>query len=318
MTVSTPPRRNLLPILAIGTTVLMWASAFVAIRYVGREFSAGPLSLGRLATASVCLGLLLLVQERRTPRTGAASLGRGGVLAVVVCGVSWFGIYNVALNEAERRIDAGTASMLVNIGPILIAILAGLLLSEGFPKKLLLGSGVAFSGVVIIGLTSTSEGGTDPWGVVLCVVAAVCYAIGVVSQKPLLARMSALRVTWLACTVGMIACLPFAPALLSELSEASALGVWWLVYLGVGPTALAFTTWAYALARTSAGKQGATTYLVPPIVIVLAWVLLGETPALWAMAGGVVCLAGVAITRHRRRSPIPAPASDAPAGGVKA
>ncbi|MFD0558071.1 drug/metabolite transporter (DMT)-like permease [Stackebrandtia endophytica] len=298
----TPTRpTTLLPLLAIGVTVVMWASAFVAIRFVGREFSAGSLSLGRLVTASAVLGLLLLL---RRPAPGGAGSGwptGRGWWAVVVCGVTWFGVYNVALNEAERRIDAGTASMLVNIGPILIAVLAGWLLREGFPRGLLIGGGIAFAGVVVIGLGSSSGGVADTWGVVLCVVAAICYAIGVVSQKPLLSRVSPLRVTWLACTVGVVVCLPFAPTLVTELGDASSAGIWWLVYLGIGPTALAFTTWAFALARTSAGKQGATTYLVPPMVIAMAWVLLGETPAGIAVIGGVICLTGVYLTRRRHR-----------------
>ena len=37
-----------LPLAAVGTTLLLWASAFVAIRHLGQDFSAGPLSLGRL------------------------------------------------------------------------------------------------------------------------------------------------------------------------------------------------------------------------------------------------------------------------------
>jgi drug/metabolite transporter (DMT)-like permease len=49
------------------------------------------------------------------------------------------------LNSGERRVDAGTAAMLVNVGPVLIAILAGLLLHEGFPRALFAGCAVAFS-----------------------------------------------------------------------------------------------------------------------------------------------------------------------------
>ena len=75
------------------------------------------------------------------------------------------------LNEAERTVDAGTAAMLVNVGPILIAILAGLALREGFPRSLLLGCAIAFAGVVVIGL-ATSTGGSTSTGVVLCVLAA--------------------------------------------------------------------------------------------------------------------------------------------------
>ncbi len=71
-----------------------------------------------------------------------------------------------------------------------------------------------------------------------------------------------------------------------------------MVYLGVFPTAVGFSTWAYALARTSAGRMGATTYLVPPLTILLGWLALGEAPPGLALAGGLLCLAGVYITRR--------------------
>ena len=47
-------------------------------------------------------------------------------------GVLWFGVYNVALNEGERRVDAGTAAMLIQVSPVLIALLAALFLGERF------------------------------------------------------------------------------------------------------------------------------------------------------------------------------------------
>jgi drug/metabolite transporter (DMT)-like permease len=74
-----------------------------------------------------------------------------------------------------------------------------------------------------------------------------------------------------------------------------------VVYLGAFPTALGFTTWAFALSRTSVGRMGATTYLVPVVAIVLAWLLLDETPALLAVGGGALCLVGVAVSRRQGR-----------------
>jgi len=68
----------------------------------------------------------------------------------------------------------------------------------------------------------------------------------------------------------------------------------------VFPTSIALTTWAYALARGSAGRVAATAYLVPPITIVMSWLMLGEVPRLIAVLGGVVCLAGVYIARRAR------------------
>ena len=255
-----------LAVLAGVTTVTLWASAFVGIRAAGEELTGGPLALGRLLVATAVLGIFVAARGG-LPATGAVL--RRDTVAVVVCGLLWFGAYNVVLNEGERLVDAGTAAMLVNVGPILIALLAGVVLREGFPRSLVRGMAVAFAGAVVIGLATRSASEDAGWGAVLCLLAAVFYACGVVAQKPLLARHSAIAVTFVACAVGTVACLPYGPALVDQLGDASAGTVAWTVYLGVFPTALAFTTWAYALSRTTAGRMGALTYLVPPLAVLL-------------------------------------------------
>lgn len=279
---------------AVAITVVAWASAFVAIRGVRDSFEPGALALGRLLVGSVALGALLLARRSWVHPT------RREWSLVVLCGVAWFAIYNVSLNAAEQRVDAGTAAMLVGVGPILIALLAGLLLGEGFPRWLLIGAGVAFAGAVVIGAATAHTTSSDIVGVALCLGAALAWAIGVLAQKPALRRLPALQVTWMACTVGAFACLPFAGQLARELPHATRGDVAGLAYLGLVPTAIAFCTWAYALSRMSAGSLGVTTYLVPPITIAVAWPTLGETPPLLALAGGVLALAGVSLSRRRR------------------
>jgi drug/metabolite transporter (DMT)-like permease len=278
---------------AAGITVLLWASAFVGIRAAGEDLSAGPLTLARVLIGAVVLGLFVARRREALPP-------RGDVPRLLICGLLWFGAYNVLLNAAEQRIDAGTAAMLVNVGPVFIALLAGLVLHEGFPRSLLAGCAIAFAGAIVIGLATSERGVGAGWGAVLCVAAAAAYAIAVIAQKPLLEHRSGLQVTFLACAIGAVACLPFAPSLVTELGDASGEAIAWTVYLGIFPTAVGFTTWAYALKRTSAGKMGATTYLVPPIAVLLGWIVLGEAPPALAFAGGVLCLAGVAVTRGAR------------------
>ena len=301
---SAPPSGRTL--LAVVVTLLAWASAFVGIRGVGEDFSPGALALGRLLVGTAVLGLLL------AGRGWVRPTGREWVL-LVVCGVGWFGIYNVSLNAAEQHLDAGTTAMLVNIGPILIAVFAGLLLGEGFPRWLLAGIAVAFAGVVLIGL-ATRSAETELVGVVLCVVAAVTYAAGVVAQKPLLRRLPALQVTFTACAMGAVCCLPWTGTLVDELGSAPAGSIAGIVYLGAVPTALAFSTWAYALSRMDAGKLGVTTYVVPPLVILLGWLLLDEVPPALALVGGAICLAGVGLSRRRTRvaPPVPVPQEASP------
>jgi len=277
---------------AVSVTVLAWASAFVAIRAVGAVYEPGPLTLGRLLVGSLALGAGLLVTRRWVWPT------RREWALVALCGLSWFTVYNLALNAAEQSVDAGTTAMLVNVGPILIALFAGLWLGEGFPRWLVIGALVAFGGAVLVGAATSNTEQADLLGVLLCLVAAVTYAIGVLAQKPVLRRLPALQVTWLACTIGAVVCLPFAPGLAAELAAAPPAATAGLVYLGAVPTALAFSTWAYALARMDAGRLGVTTYAVPPITVLMSAVLLGELPALLAIVGGAVCLLGVALSRR--------------------
>jgi drug/metabolite transporter (DMT)-like permease len=282
----------------VGITVALWASAFVAIRYADRELSPGALALGRLLVGSAALGVLVLARRERLP-------GRRAFVGILVCGVLWFGVYNVALNAAETRVDAGTAAMLVNVGPILIAILAGLILHEGFPSRLLAGCLVSFAGAVVIGIATSRHGLHETLGAVLCLVAAFAYAGGVVAQKPVLRTVSPLMVTWLACTIGAISCLPFAGTLVHDLGHARGSTIVWTIYLGVAPTAIGFVTWAYALARTTAGRMGSTTYLVPPLALLFGWAFLAEVPPLLVLPGGALCLAGVALARTGGRRPKP-------------
>lgn len=218
-----------------------------------------------------------------------------------MCGVLWFGAYNLALNAGERHVDAGTAAMLVNVGPVLIAILAGLLLGEGFPRNLFAGCVVAFAGVVVIAAASSRHDATTA-GVLLCLAAALAYAAGVVAQKVVLRTLTGTQMIFLCCVIGGLVCLPWAAGLAHELGRAPGGSIGWLAYLGLGPTAVGFSTWAFALRRTDAGRLAATTYLVPPLSVLLGWLWLGESPAKLAYLGGALCLVGVALSRRQPRS----------------
>ncbi|MFI6723981.1 DMT family transporter [Streptomyces sp. R-74717] len=274
------------------TTVLLWASAFVSIRSAGDAYSPGALALGRLLAGSLALGTLLLLRREGLPPRAAWP-------GIIWSGLLWFGLYMVVLNWGEQQVDAGTAAMVVNIGPLLIALLGARMLGEGLPGRLIAGMAVSFAGAAVVGLSMSGHGDASVLGVALCLLAAVAYAAGVVSQKPALQHGSALQITTFGCLVGTLACLPFSGALISDAADAPLSATLNVVYLGLFPTALAFTTWAYALARTTAGRMGATTYAVPALVVLMSWLLLDEVPALLTVGGGLLCLAGVAVSRMR-------------------
>ncbi|MDP9904862.1 DMT family transporter [Arthrobacter bambusae] len=293
---ATTPSRTIskLGIAAVIVTVVLWASAFVGIRAVGPSFSPGSLTLGRLVVAAVALGIVALPRLKRWPK------GREW-LPILAYGVMWFAGYNLALNAAEHMLDAGTSAMLINVSPILIAVLAGVILKEGFPRWLIIGSLVAFGGVALIALGSGQRSTADVAGVLLCLLAAVLAAVSVIVQKPVLRTFSAAQATWFGIMVGAVCCLPWAGQLVAEVQAAPLPATLGLVYLGIFPTAIAFTTWAYALSLIEAGKLAATTYLVPGTTILISWAVLKEIPTIWGLVGGVICLVGVGLTRRRSR-----------------
>lgn len=281
-------------LLAATVTVVLWASAFVGIRMIGTAYSPGALAFGRITVGALALGVFALLRYR-------VRLPRGRSLALIVgYGAAWFAGYTALLNLAERHLDAGTASMLVNVAPLLVAVFAGLFLGEGFPRPLLVGIVIAFSGVTLIAFGGTG-GGTvnDGLGIVLGLLTALLYATGALLQKVALRTVDGFTATFLGAASGALVLMPFAPAFVRETAAAPGDAIAAVVYLGVFPTAIAFSTWAYALARSDVGRMTATTFTVPAIVILLSWLLLGELPTVLTMLGGAVCLLGVAWSRRR-------------------
>ena len=295
---SAASRASSLPLVAVAVTLVLWSSAFVAIRHLGHTFSPGALSLGRLLVGSLALGVVLALRGGRMPT-------RHEWPGLVAIGLLWFGLYNVALNAGELRVDAGTAALLIQLSPVLVAVLAAVFLKEKATPALGVGLLIAFGGVVLIATSTSDAGNRDPFGVVLCLISAAAYAISLILQKPLVARLPAIEVTWIACTVGAIACLPFAGDLVTDARASSAADLGWVVFLGVFPTAIAFSTYAFALSHMSAGNLAVTTYLVPPITVLLSWVLLSETPPAMAYVGGALALVGVSLARRKPRARVP-------------
>lgn len=287
-----PPARehSRLPvILAASTTVLLWASAFIAIRDAAHDFQPGSLALIRMLCGTAVLTAIALASGIRMPPQSSWP-------GIAVFGVGWFAAYNLLLNAAERSLDAGTAAIIINLAPMIVILIAGSVLGEGYPRSLLVGAPVAFLGVVLIGIEKSS-GRADLLAVFLALGAALLYASCTLVQKKLLEKVTPTTLTWLGALLGTVALVPFSGEAVRDLAHASTSGIAWVIYLGIFPTAIAFTTWGYVLRRTSAGKTSATTYAVPATVILLSSAILGEPPTVIAVFGGVLCLLGVWITR---------------------
>ncbi|WP_166645832.1 DMT family transporter [Nesterenkonia aurantiaca] len=287
--------RSVLPVAAIIATVLMWASSFVLIRFSAGELSPGPLALLRLLAGAATLSILLLwVRRGRLHRPTRAAL-----LLTALFGVIWFALYTVVFNLAGHYIDAGTIAMVVNLAPLMVGVGAVVFFKESFSTRLFLGMVVSLCGIGLITVAG-STGQLALAGLGIALIAAFLYAAGMLIQKLALRHTDPLTATWLACAAGTIALLPFLGVTWAELQTTSTPVVLGAIYMGIGPTALGFWFWGYAMNHFPTGKVAASTLAVPAVVVVMSWLTLGEIPPLLGIIGGAVTLTGVAIAQLRR------------------
>ena len=274
--------------------VIAWASAFPAIRRSVEVLSPGELVIGRLLVASVGLAVLMVPGVRRRGIPPAADLGR--LFIVGLLGVSG---YQFLLNTGSQTVSAATAAVLVNLAPVVAALLAPLLVNEHLTRRQWAGVALAFAGSVSV---SATEGGevSFSWGAVAVLGSAVVAGLFVLRQKPMLETYSALEVTGWATILATLPALVFLPGFVDAMAAPRGRDVWpYLVWLGLGSSVFGYVMWAAGLSRTEATRASMWLYLVPPTAAVLAWWWLDEPLTLMFVVGGTVSLVGVRLATAR-------------------
>ncbi|HXV62270.1 MAG TPA: EamA family transporter [Vicinamibacteria bacterium] len=90
----------------------------------------------------------------------------------------------------------------------------------------------------------------------------------------------------------------FLPELLATLRTAPIPSTLVVLFLGVGPSAVAYLAWAHTVSKMSVSAAVGYLYLVPILALALGWLLLDEAPRFLALAGGATTPGGVALVRQ--------------------
>jgi drug/metabolite transporter (DMT)-like permease len=280
-------------VLTLSLTLIVWSSAFVGIRYAVRHYPPGSLALLRFAIASVLLGLYSL---RTKPSRPVERLSPVDYLSFFALGATGIFAYHLALNYGEKTVSAGTASLLVNTTPLFTVFLAAAFLGERLSARAALGIAVAFAGAVMVSLGGSNDLALDR-GALLVLLAAVVQAIYFALQKPLLRRFGALELTTRSIWCGTILLGAFLPELVGTARSAPGAATLVVVLLGIGPSAFAYLAWAHIVSRISVSRAVSYLYLVPPLALLIGYLVLDETPSLLSLAGGAVTIGGVWLVR---------------------
>ncbi len=287
-------------VLALSTTILLWASSYAAIRAGLLDYGPGQVTLFRLGVASAVLALYALVVRMRLPEAR-------DLPAVLALGFLAFAVYHTALNYGELTVSSGSAGVLIATAPVITALLAAGFLGERLRAIGWAGLALSFVGAALVS-AGEGEGFALDRGAFPILFSAICVGAYFVLQKPYLRKYGALAFTTYAIWAGTLFSLIFLPGLVVQASRAPVGTTLTMVYLGVLPTAVAYVTYAYAFARLNASVAASFLYVIPVLAYLIAWVWLGEVPTLVTAAGGILALAGVVVVNvYGRRGMIPAP-----------
>lgn len=278
--------------LAIAAMLVMWASAFPAIRSALPFFSPGALALLRFLFSSATLGVLSAL--RGLPRPVPRDLPT--LLALGFLGIT---VYHLSLNYGSRTVTAGAASLLIASAPIFTALLAHILLRERVSRTAWIGTVAGFGGIALISLGEGRGLRVEP-GALTVLLAAVAASLYSVLQKKHVGRFPPLAFTTYVVWAGTIPMLVFLPELAEALKGAPWAAIASVAYLGALPGGLAYVLWVYGLSRTSASRLSSFLYLSPVLAIGIAWVWLGEVPSSLTLIGGLVTIGGVALANARQ------------------
>ena len=274
--------------------VCLWGLAPVATRAAVGHLSPLPLLVIRLAAASLVLlpwAWPVFLRLRLRPRS-AGRLLAAGLLGLVG--------YNLPVTLGLRWLPAATAGLLLATEPIWVLVLGRLFTGERGGVRPWLGTAAALAGVVVLagpGAIGGAGGDHALAGAGLVLAATLAFAAYTIVVRPLSQEFGAIPATAACTVVGSLPYLAAAGTLptagLAHLGPA----VWAeLAFLAFGSTAAGLVLWNVATRSADITRVSQLLYLEPVVSVAGAAVFLGERVTLIMIGGGLLILAGVAVS----------------------
>ena len=286
--------------LAIAACAASWGGIGIVVR----ELDMPSLAIacfqelqGALVAAAIALALR---------RPGAL---RPPPLAVTALGLV-LALHFVCLFGAVRATSVASAVLVTYSAPIMIALLAPALLRERVSRVTAAALAVSATGVAAIALAGGGDRAVSADGIGLALLAAVTYALYVVLLKRLTADVNPITVAmWQAGA----AALALSPAALAGGYTIGTRELGYLVLLGAGIVGVTGVVYILALRAVPATTAGILGYLEPLSAVVLAAIVLDESPGPATVIGGAaIVAAGVAVVLEQARGEAVAPVAPMP------
>ena len=299
--------------------VLIWGVNFAAIKIALLEINVLAFSIIRFSLATLII--LVLV------RISGESLGvpRKQWPAVIGLGIIGHTLYQLLFTYGLEATSSSHSALMLALVPIFVAIIGTVLRLDRLPPQRWAGIGLSFIGIVFvvaggsnlaemailgeadgasIARDLTGNGQPNARGDLMVLGGALAWAIYTVLSKPLLAQHSPLKLTGLTMAAGTVGLTAYGwRGLLSQDWLSISPMAWALfLYAALGGLVIAYTIWFTGVQRLGGARTAVYSNLVPVVALVVGWWGMGEHIGPVQALGAILVLAGVWLTRRRRRA----------------
>lgn len=283
------------------TTAFLWGILPIALKILLEVFTANTITAIRFLVAALMVGVWLGLRGKLPKLAILKQLKVAWLMAVAIAGLLLnYILYLSGLN----LLTAETAQTLIQLAPFLM-MLGGILI---FKERLLfwqrVGAVLLVCGLLLFFnerlVTLLLQAGSETWGVLLVIIAAITWAAYALAQKQLLMHFSSKQIMYLIYVAGTIAFIP-----VSDFQPLASLTLlqWSLLLFCCLNTVVAYGAFAEALHHWEASKVSAVLAITPLITIVsanlVAWIWPQFVPQqlnIWSWLGAMLVVAGSALT----------------------
>jgi drug/metabolite transporter (DMT)-like permease len=274
---------------------LIWSSAFTSARIIVAD--APPLTA--LALRFLLSGLTGIAiasaagqSWRLTPAQWRATLVFGLCQNALYLGLNFVGM---------QWVEAGLASIIASMLPLLVALFGWLLFGDRVPPLGLVGLAAGFVGVTVI-LGSRLSGGAEGFGVLLLALGALALTAATLAVRGASSGGNLLMIVGLQMLVGAAALAPFTLTETWDVTLSTRLVVAF-AYTALAPGLLATWIWFMLVNRIGAVRAATFHFLNPVFGVAIAAALLGERLGVLDVVGVAIVTAGILAVQLSRSSP---------------
>lgn len=291
--------RTVLYHLVAFATVAVWGTTFVSTKVL----ILNGLSPAQIFTLRFSIAYILMLAFNHKKLFSDSWKDE---LLMALLGVTGGSLYFLSENEALRFTTATNTSLIVCSCPLFATLIIRICYRSARINTIqLLGSLLAFLGMVIVVLNGRFVLHLSPVGDALAFTACICWAVYSLLMKIVSGRYGAAFITRKVFFYGVLTILPYyiiCPGFppVEVFSNPKVIGN--LLFLGCLASMVCFLTWNWCIAKLGAVKATNWVYFNPITTMLFAWWVLGESITIYFLLGAVCILAGMYLADRKTAS----------------